>query len=73
MMSQKQLEQFRAMGPDGRLELVMQALSGAFEALLQGPPEIVQRRFDLIKLRNDEFNQRVRERLGAAEMPDAGP
>ena len=67
MLSKASLERYRQMGPGGRFEIVMEALETALSNLVQGPPDFVERRFKRIRQLNDEHNQRLLERLAAAE------
>lgn len=63
MLSRETLEAYRKMTPSERLALTLQAMREATPWLLSGPPEVVDRRFELIRRQHDEGNQRIRERL----------
>ena len=67
MLSRETLEAYRGMTPAQRLELTFQATREALPYLLAGPPEVVDRRFELIRRQNDEFNRRVIEHLRRVE------
>jgi hypothetical protein len=66
MLSQETIEMYRRMTPGRRLELTFQAMREALPYLLAGPPEIVDRRFELIRRENDLRNRAMLERLAAA-------
>jgi hypothetical protein len=44
-----------------RLKLVLEMMSEATPQLLEGSPEVVRRRFELLRLQNDERNRRMLE------------
>ena len=68
MLSKETLDAYRKMTPGERLALSIQAMREAMPHLLAGPPEIVDRRFELIRRENDARNRAMRERLAAAEQ-----
>jgi hypothetical protein len=66
MLSRETLEAYRRMTPSERLALTLQAMRESYASLLQGPPEVVDRRFELIRRENDARNRNMLERLAAA-------
>ena len=46
-----------------RLKLTLQMMSEAWPALFQGPPEVVDRRFELRRRQNDERNRGMLEAI----------
>jgi hypothetical protein len=66
MLSKEALAAYRAMGPARRFEMTLGAIRENTPALFFGEPDVVARRFALIRKKNDEFNRLVRERLGKA-------
>lgn len=67
MLSKETLEAYRQMTPSQRLALSIQAMRESMVHLLAGPPEIVDRKFELIRRENDARNRAMLERLAAAE------
>lgn len=61
MLSRTTLERYRAMSLSERLRLILQMIQEATPMLLEGPPEVVDRRFDLLRRQNNERNRRMRE------------
>jgi hypothetical protein len=55
------------MTPGERFVLTLQAIKEATPYLLAGPPEVVDRRFELIRRENDARNRAMLERLAEAE------
>lgn len=72
MLSREALEAYRHMTPDQRLALTLQAMRESIPYLLSGPPEVVDRRFELIRRENDLRNRRMLEALAAAELGNDG-
>lgn len=66
MLSPETLEAYRRMSPDERLQLTLCAMRESLPYLLQGPPEIVDRKFERIRRENDLRNHRMLARLAAA-------
>jgi hypothetical protein len=52
------------MSPDERLALTLSAIEDNTQALLSGPPEVVDRRFALLRSQNDERNRNILRHLG---------
>jgi hypothetical protein len=67
MLSQATLEMYRRMTPSQRLALTLEAMRDAAPYLLKGPPDVVARRFELIRRENDARNRAMLERLAAAD------
>jgi len=61
MLSRETLERYRRMTNAERLQLTLQMIREATPALLEGPPEVVDRRFELLRRQNDERNRRMLE------------
>jgi hypothetical protein len=61
MLSRETLEEYRRMTLGERLKLTLQMIEENEPALLQGPPEVVARRFELLRRQNDERNRRMLE------------
>jgi hypothetical protein len=61
MLSRATLEQYRAMSPSERLRLTLQMIQETTPMLLEGPTEVVERRFDLLCRQNEERNRRMLE------------
>ena len=61
MLSKETLERYRQMTVEERLMLTFQMIRENLPALQQGPPEVVARRFELLRRQNDERNRRMRE------------
>lgn len=59
MLSRETLEQYRRMTDSQRLQLTLQMIRESTPALLEGPPEVVERRFELLRRQNDERNLRM--------------
>ncbi len=63
MMSAEQLERYRRMTPGERLKLTLQMIEENEPYLLRGDPDVVRRRFELIRRENDLRNERILEAL----------
>jgi hypothetical protein len=61
MLSRETLEMYRRMTAAERLKLALQMSDAATPYLLQGTPEQVDRRFELLRRQNDERNRRMLE------------
>jgi hypothetical protein len=61
MLSQETIERYRRMTLGEKLALVMRMTDENTTALLEGPPEVVRRRFELLRRQNDERNQNMLE------------
>lgn len=61
MLSRATLQQYQRMTPGERLKLACEMSDQAALDLLKGPPEVVARRFELLRRQNDERNRRMLE------------
>ena len=59
MLSRETLEEYRRMTISQRIELVGRMIRENTPALLAGPPDVVDRRFELLRRQNDERNRRI--------------
>ncbi|MEX2091853.1 MAG: hypothetical protein WD971_04205 [Pirellulales bacterium] len=59
MLSRETLEEYRQMTPGQRLALALQLTEEATPYLFAGTPEVVSRRFELLRRQNDERNRRM--------------
>jgi hypothetical protein len=66
MLSQETLQRYRRMTDAERLKLTLQMICENTPALFEGPPEIVARRFELLRRQNDERNRRMLEGIARA-------
>ncbi len=73
MLSRETIAWYRRMTPGERLTLTLQACRESQPYLLHGSPEIVERRFALLRQQNDERNHALLEALAAAEFDDEQP
>ncbi len=65
MMSKETEERIRAMTNAQRLEMTLEMIRFNLPAMLYGPSEVVDRRFELLRRQNDERNRIVLERLAS--------
>jgi hypothetical protein len=63
MLSRATLQAYRAMTPGERLNLACEMSDQAALDLLSGSPEVVARRFELLRRQNDERNRRILEAI----------
>lgn len=61
MHSQETLEEYRRMTVSERFAIVAEMMRAATPWLLEGTPEQVDRRFELLRRQNDERNRRMLE------------
>jgi hypothetical protein len=61
MLSAETLERYRQMSDGDRLRLTLELIRENTPYLLEGPPEVVRRRFELLRRENDLRNQRMLE------------
>lgn len=59
MLSKETLEAYRRMSPGERLTLTFEMIRDNTPYLLAGPPEVVDRRFDLLGRENNLRNERI--------------
>lgn len=61
MMHPETLEAYRRMTPSERFKITMDLLRANARRIFEGPEEVVNRRFELLRKQNDERNQRMLE------------
>ncbi len=69
MLSRETLERYRHMTTSERLQLTLQMMRESTPDLLRGPPEVIDRRFELLRRQNDDRNQRILEGLARSLEP----
>jgi hypothetical protein len=69
MLSRETLERYRAMSNSERLKLTLQMINEPLPYLLEGPPEVVDRRFEPLRRQNDERNRRMLEAIARYRAP----
>ena len=67
MLSQEAIESFRRMTPSERLQLAMAVTDENEPYLLLGSPEVVARRFELLRRENDLRNLNMLRALAASK------
>lgn len=70
MLSHETYEHYRRMSPSQRLQLTVQMMDGIERAILAGSPEQVARKFELLRLQNDQRNHAMLQAI-ARTRPDA--
>jgi len=73
MLSPESLEHYRQMSLSERLALVLRMIDEETPYLLAGKPEVVDRRFELLRRENDLRNQAMLEALAKAKEADERP
>jgi hypothetical protein len=68
MLSRATLQAYQRMTPGERLKLACDLSDQAALDLLQGPPEVVARRFELLRRQNDERNRRMLEAIARTKQ-----
>lgn len=63
MLSPETIESYRRMTVAERGELVLEMIRDNAPALLHGSPEVVDRKFELLRRQNDERNRLMREHM----------
>jgi hypothetical protein len=61
MLSRETLEMYRRITNAERMALTMQMIEENTPALFVGPPEVVERRFELLRRQNDDRTRRMIE------------
>jgi hypothetical protein len=61
MLSRETLEHYRRMSNAERMALTMQMIKENTPYLFKGPPEVVERRFELLRRQNDDRTRRMVE------------
>lgn len=59
MLSRETLEAYRRMTPGQRLEIALEMMRPNMERMFVGTPEMVERRFELLRRQNDDRNRRM--------------
>jgi hypothetical protein len=59
MLSAETLKAYRQMTVAERLKLTLELTSQAEPWLFYGPPEVIRRRFELLRRQNEERNRRI--------------
>lgn len=59
MFSAEALEAYRRMTPGRRLEIALEMMRPNMERMFAGTPEMVDRRFELLRNQNDDRNRRM--------------
>lgn len=70
MLSRETLEAYRRMTVAERAELVFRACREHWPAMLEGPPEVIARRFELLRRENDARNKNMREWIARSRRED---
>jgi len=75
MLSPESLERYRRMSLSERLELVLQMIREETPHLLAGPPDVVDRRFELLRRENDLRNEAMLRGIARTRRhpPEASP
>ncbi|MBW3541050.1 MAG: hypothetical protein KY476_12335, partial [Planctomycetes bacterium] len=63
-------ERYRRMTNSERLALTLEMIRNEIPWLLRGSPEVVERRFELLRRENDERNRRLREAFARTKKSD---
>ena len=61
MMSRETAERYRRMSNSERLRIALEMIRENTPYLLRGKPEVVDRRFELLRMQNDDRNRRMLE------------
>ena len=69
MLHPETLEAYRRMTPSERLKITLDMTRENTKFLLSGPPEIVARRFELLRRQNDERNRNMLEGMARTRKP----
>ena len=67
MLSRETLERYRRMTNAERMQLTIEMIRENTPYLLKGPPDVVARRFELLRRQNDERTQNMID--GMAHLP----
>jgi hypothetical protein len=59
MLSRETLEAYRQMTPGQRLEIALEMMRPNMERMFAGTPEMVERRFELLRRQNEDRNCRM--------------
>ena len=69
MLSQETLQEYRRMSAGERLKLTLRMIAENAPYLLKGKPEIVERRFELIRRENDLRNLNMLTAIARTRRP----
>ena len=69
MLHPETLEAYRKMTPSERLKITLEMTRENFRRLLSGPPEIVARRFEVLRQQNDERNRNMLTAIARTREP----
>jgi hypothetical protein len=69
MLSRETLEAYRRMTTSQRLEIALEMMRSNMDRMFNGPPEIVDRRFELLRRQNDERNRRMLAAFARTRTP----
>jgi hypothetical protein len=67
MLSQEQLEEYRRMTPGERIALSMTMARQQWPKMVSGPPDVVDRRFELLNRENDARNRNILAALAKSQ------
>ena len=67
MLSNDELNRIRRMTNSERLEMTLRMTSEGLAAMFEGPSDVVDRRFELLRRQNDERNRLMWEGLARAQ------
>ena len=70
MLSDETRERYRRMTNSQRLKLTLEMIEAEIPWLLRGSPEVVERRFELLRRENDERNRRLREAFARTKLSE---
>jgi len=73
VLSEETLEEYRKMSIAERLSMTFAMMRDAGKYLTAGSPEVVDRRFELIRRQNDERTQNILTGLARAATRDGKP
>ena len=69
MLHPETLEAYRQMTPSERLKLTLEMTRENLRRLVAGPPEIVARRFEVLRQQNDERNRNMLTGIARTREP----
>ncbi|HMO84390.1 MAG TPA: hypothetical protein PKC18_05640 [Lacipirellulaceae bacterium] len=70
MLSRETLDHYRRMTPGERLQLTLDAIAASAPYLAAGTPEIVARRFELLRRENDLRNENLLRAFANMRKPE---
>ncbi len=70
MLSAETIERYRQMTVGERADLLLIMLRDNLPALLHGAPDVVDRRFELLRRQNDDRNRTMREHMARTGRSD---